>query len=79
MCKPVQVIAIVTLLCILGSAYLAQSPQLYKQMALCADFDRVFTIGAGMLLMNNYYYDNEVVGACLSVVYKWDRAILYIL
>lgn len=31
-----------------GSAYLAQSPQLYKQMALCADFDRVFTIGAGM-------------------------------
>lgn len=46
------VIAIVTLLCILGSAYLAQSPQLYKQMALCADFDRVFTIGAGMLLVN---------------------------
>ena len=28
-------------------AYLAQSPQLYKQMALCADFDRVFTVGAG--------------------------------
>lgn len=30
-----------------GSAYLAQSPQLYKQMAIAADFDRVFTIGAG--------------------------------
>jgi len=29
-----------------GQAYLAQSPQLYKQMALCADFDKVFTIGA---------------------------------
>ena len=28
-------------------AYLAQSPQLYKQMALCADFERVFTVGAG--------------------------------
>jgi nondiscriminating aspartyl-tRNA synthetase len=28
-----------------GQAYLAQSPQLYKQMALCADFERVFTIG----------------------------------
>ena len=28
-------------------AYLAQSPQLYKQMALCAEFDRVFTVGAG--------------------------------
>ncbi|VDI32334.1 aspartyl-tRNA synthetase, partial [Mytilus galloprovincialis] len=26
-------------------AYLAQSPQLYKQMAITADFDRVFTIG----------------------------------
>jgi aspartyl-tRNA synthetase len=26
-------------------ACLAQSPQLYKQMAICADFDRVFEIG----------------------------------
>ena len=25
-----------------GSAYLAQSPQLYKQMAIAADFDKVF-------------------------------------
>ncbi|KAG1705484.1 Aspartate--tRNA ligase, cytoplasmic [Nymphon striatum] len=30
-----------------GNAYLAQSPQLYKQMAIAADFDRVFTVGAG--------------------------------
>lgn len=30
-----------------GSAYLAQSPQLYKQMAIAGDFDKVFTIGAG--------------------------------
>ncbi|XP_031564101.1 aspartate--tRNA ligase, cytoplasmic-like [Actinia tenebrosa] len=29
-----------------GKAYLAQSPQLYKQMALTADFDRVYTIGS---------------------------------
>ena len=35
---------------IVGQAYLAQSPQLYKQMALCADFDRVFTIGAGKVM-----------------------------
>lgn len=31
----------------LGQAYLAQSPQLYKQMAIAADFDKVFTIGSG--------------------------------
>ncbi|KAK1789126.1 hypothetical protein P4O66_015071 [Electrophorus voltai] len=29
------------------SAYLAQSPQLYKQMCICADFDKVFCIGPG--------------------------------
>ena len=28
-------------------AYLAQSPQLYKQMAICGDFEKVFTVGAG--------------------------------
>jgi len=32
-----------------GSAYLAQSPQLYKQMAIAGDFDKVFTIGAGII------------------------------
>lgn len=31
----------------IGSAYLAQSPQLYKQMCIAADFDRVYTIGGG--------------------------------
>jgi aspartyl/asparaginyl-tRNA synthetase len=28
-----------------GSAYLAQSPQLYKQMAIAGDFERVYTVG----------------------------------
>jgi len=28
-----------------GSAYLAQSPQLYKQMAIAGDFGKVFTVG----------------------------------
>lgn len=27
-------------------AYLAQSPQLYKQMVITSDFERVYTIGA---------------------------------
>ena len=30
-----------------NSAFLAQSPQLYKQMAIAADFEKVFTVGAG--------------------------------
>lgn len=29
------------------SAYLAQSPQLYKQMCICADFEKVFCVGPG--------------------------------
>ncbi len=29
----------------LDEAFLAQSPQLYKQMMICADFERVFEIG----------------------------------
>ncbi|CAG5109397.1 Protein of unknown function, partial [Cotesia congregata] len=32
-------------------AYLAQSPQLYKQMAIASDFDKVFTVGSGKLLL----------------------------
>ena len=32
-------------------AYLAQSPQLYKQMAIAADFDRVYTIGSGIYIV----------------------------
>ena len=30
----------------LSDAFLAQSPQLYKQMAIAADFEKVFTTGA---------------------------------
>ncbi len=29
-----------------GSAFLAQSPQLYKQMAIASDFGKVYTVGA---------------------------------
>ncbi len=30
-----------------SNAYLAQSPQFYKQMAIAADFGKVYTVGAG--------------------------------
>jgi len=32
-----------------GKAYLAQSPQLYKQMCISGDFEKVYTIGGGEL------------------------------
>ena len=35
-----------------GKAYLAQSPQLYKQMCISADFERVYTVGGGELSNN---------------------------
>ena len=34
-----------------NNAYLAQSPQLYKQMCICADFEKVFCIGPGKILV----------------------------
>lgn len=39
-----------------GSAYLAQSPQLYKQMAISGDFDKVFTVGAGITRVFIFIY-----------------------
>jgi aspartyl/asparaginyl-tRNA synthetase len=30
-----------------ANAFLAQSPQLYKQMMICADFERVYEIAPG--------------------------------
>ena len=39
-----------------GQAYLAQSPQLYKQMALCADFEKIFTIGSGASEIHSFFH-----------------------
>jgi aspartyl/asparaginyl-tRNA synthetase len=38
------------------NAFLAQSPQLYKQMMICADFDRVYEIAPGNVYSNSCKY-----------------------
>ncbi|XP_072020907.1 aspartate--tRNA ligase, cytoplasmic-like [Amphiura filiformis] len=55
------------------SAYLAQSPQLYKQMAIAADFDRVFTIGAVFRAedSNTHRHLCEFVGLDLEMAFKY--------
>ncbi|XP_076357622.1 aspartyl-tRNA synthetase isoform X2 [Tachypleus tridentatus] len=56
-----------------GSAYLAQSPQLYKQMAIAADFDKVFTIGAVFRAedSNTHRHLCEFVGLDLEMAFHY--------
>merc|ERR1719336_2038560 len=56
-----------------GSAYLAQSPQLYKQMAIAADFDRVFTVGGVFRAedSNTHRHLTEFVGLDLEMAFKF--------
>nr|WIM01491.1 cytoplasmic aspartate--tRNA ligase [Limnephilus lunatus] len=56
-----------------GSAYLAQSPQLYKQMAIAADFDKVFTVGAVFRAedSNTHRHLTEFVGLDLEMAFKF--------
>lgn len=56
-----------------GSAYLAQSPQLYKQMAIAADFNRVFTIGAVFRAedSNTHRHLTEFVGLDLEMAFSY--------
>ncbi|KAF8568157.1 hypothetical protein P879_07826 [Paragonimus westermani] len=55
-----------------GSAYLAQSPQLYKQMAIAADFGKVFTVGAVFRAedSNTHRHLTEFVGLDLEMAFK---------
>lgn len=57
----------------LDSAYLAQSPQLYKQMAIAADFDKVFTVGAVFRAedSNTHRHLTEFVGLDLEMSFKY--------
>lgn len=55
------------------SAYLAQSPQLYKQMAISSDFNRVFTIGAVFRAedSNTHRHLTEFVGLDLEMAFNY--------
>ncbi|XP_041988381.1 aspartate--tRNA ligase, cytoplasmic [Aricia agestis] len=55
-----------------SSAYLAQSPQLYKQMAIAADFEKVFTVGAVFRAedSNTHRHLTEFVGLDLEMAFK---------
>ncbi|XP_076262994.1 aspartyl-tRNA synthetase [Rhynchophorus ferrugineus] len=56
-----------------GSAYLAQSPQLYKQMAIAADFEKVFTIGAVFRAedSNTHRHLTEFTGLDLEMAFQY--------
>ncbi|CAG7786801.1 unnamed protein product [Allacma fusca] len=51
------------------SAYLAQSPQLYKQMAIASDFEKVYTVGAVFRAedSNTHRHLTEFVGLDLEM------------
>uniref|UniRef100_A0A5S6Q9S2 Aspartate--tRNA ligase, cytoplasmic n=1 Tax=Trichuris muris TaxID=70415 RepID=A0A5S6Q9S2_TRIMR len=55
------------------SAYLAQSPQLYKQMAIAGDMGRVFTIGAVFRAedSNTHRHLTEFVGLDLEMAFNF--------
>lgn len=55
------------------SAYLAQSPQLYKQMAIAADFEKVYTIGSVFRAedSNTHRHLTEFIGVDLEVAIKY--------
>ena len=54
-----------------GEAFLAQSPQLYKQMAICADFGRVFEIAPVFRAENSltHRHMTEFVGIDLEMAF----------
>ena len=56
-----------------GKAYLAQSPQLYKQMAIAADFGKVFTTGAVFRAedSNTHRHLTEFVGLDLEMAFNY--------
>ncbi|KAF2076245.1 hypothetical protein CYY_002423 [Polysphondylium violaceum] len=55
-----------------GNAYLAQSPQFYKQMAIASDFNRVFEIGPVFRAENSntHRHMTEFVGLDLEMTFR---------
>jgi len=56
-----------------SKAYLAQSPQLYKQMAIAGDFEKVFTVGAVFRAedSNTHRHLCEFVGLDVEMAFKY--------
>ncbi|KAJ3119296.1 aspartate--tRNA ligase dps1 [Physocladia obscura] len=54
------------------SAYLAQSPQLYKQMAICSDFERVYEIGPVFRAENSFSHRHmtEFIGLDMEMAFE---------
>ena len=59
------------------SAYLAQSPQLYKQMAICADFEKVFTVGAGIQSTQSHIVRTHILEFQLCTFWMLSSLILF--
>lgn len=57
-----------------GSAFLAQSPQFYKQMAICGDMDRVYEVGPVFRaeLSFTHRHMTEFTGLDLEMAFKKD-------
>ena len=57
-----------------GEAFLAQSPQFYKQMAMCADFDRVYEIAPVFRAENSFTHRHmtEFVGLDVEMAVQKD-------
>lgn len=55
-----------------GDAFLAQSPQLYKQMCICADFERVYEIAPVFRAENSFTHRHmtEFVGLDLEMAFQ---------
>uniref|UniRef100_A0A8D3DTT2 Aspartate--tRNA ligase, cytoplasmic n=1 Tax=Scophthalmus maximus TaxID=52904 RepID=A0A8D3DTT2_SCOMX len=55
------------------SAYLAQSPQLYKQMCICADFEKVFCVGPVFRAedSNTHRHLTEFVGLDIEMAFNY--------